>query len=60
IKVNDIHILGDSSAKFKFLTDIIDVGYSIMSIGDIFIRLFVFIVIFNTIKHINNIKSIKI
>ncbi len=31
-----------------------------MSIGDIFIRLFVFIVIFNTIKHINNIKSIKI
>ncbi|NFM24578.1 hypothetical protein FDB84_08940, partial [Clostridium sporogenes] len=53
IKVNDIHILGDSSTKFKFLTDIIDVGYSVMSIGDIFIRLFVFIVIFNTIKHIN-------
>ncbi|MBD5645032.1 DUF5317 family protein [Clostridium botulinum] len=60
VKVNDIHILGGSSTKFKFLTDIIDVGYSIMSIGDIFIRLFVFIVIFNTIKHINNIKSIKI
>ncbi|EJP6472625.1 hypothetical protein FDG09_13015 [Clostridium sporogenes] len=58
IKVNDIHILGDSSTKFKFLTDIIDVGYSVMSIGDIFIRLFVFIVIFNTIKHINTIKSI--
>ena len=60
LKVNDIHILGDSSTKFKFLTDIIDVGYSVMSIGDIFIRFFVFIVIFNTIKHINNIKSIKI
>ncbi len=42
IKVNDIHVLGDSSTKFKFLTDIIDVGYSIMSIGDIFIRFFVF------------------
>ncbi|NFV76187.1 hypothetical protein FDE98_08635 [Clostridium sporogenes] len=60
LKVNDIHILGNSSTKFKFLTDIIDVGYSVMSIGDIFIRFFVFIVIFNTIKHINNIKSIKI
>ncbi|OOO69623.1 hypothetical protein BS638_02170 [Clostridium tepidum] len=57
IKVNDIHVLGDSSTKFKFLTDIIDVGYSIMSIGDIFIRFFVFIIIFNTIKYIDTIKN---
>lgn len=52
-KVDDIHVLGNSSTKLKFLTDIIDVGYSILSIGDIFIRLFVFIIIFNTIKHMN-------
>lgn len=51
-KVKDIHILGDEYTKFKFLTDVFDVGYSIMSIGDIFIRVFAFIVIFNAIKHL--------
>ena len=54
IKVKDIHILGSSLTKLKFLTDIFDIGYSIMSIGDIFIRVFAFIIIFNTIKVINN------
>ena len=52
-KVNDIHILGSSVTRLKLLTDIFDVGYSIMSIGDIFIRVFAFIIIFNTIKVIN-------
>ena len=52
-KVNDIHILGDSSTKLKFLTDIFDVGYSVFSLGDIFIRVFVFIIIYNTVKEIN-------
>ncbi|MEW9094334.1 MAG: DUF5317 family protein [Clostridiaceae bacterium] len=56
MKVDDIHILGSSSTKLKFLTDVIDVGYSILSIGDIFIRLFVFIIIFNTIKHMNKVE----
>jgi hypothetical protein len=53
MKVNDIHILGSNATKLKFLTDIFDVGYSIMSIGDIFIRIFAFIIIFNTIKAVN-------
>ncbi|WP_026881137.1 DUF5317 family protein [Clostridium akagii] len=53
MKVNDIHVLGNSATKFKLLTDIFDVGYSIMSIGDICIRVFVLIIIFNTIKAIN-------
>lgn len=52
-KVNDIHILGDSSTKLKFLTDIFDIGYSVLSLGDIFIRGFVFIIIYNTVKYIN-------
>lgn len=52
-KVNDIHILGGSDTKLKFLTDIFDIGYSILSLGDIFIRFYVFIIIFRTIKHIN-------
>lgn len=51
--VNDIHILGNETTKVKFLTDIFDFGYSIVSIGDIFIRLFVFIIIYNSIKCIN-------
>ena len=52
-KVKDIHILGSEATKLKFLTDYIDIGYSILSIGDIFIRFFTFIIIFNAIKYIN-------
>ena len=59
-KVNDIHILGGDVTKLKFLTDIIDVGYSIMSIGDVCIRIFAFIIIFNTIKTVNKTKIVKI
>ncbi|MEK6263574.1 MAG: DUF5317 domain-containing protein [Clostridium sp.] len=59
MKVKDIHILGSEVTKLKFLTDIIDVGYSIMSIGDICIRVFAFIIIFNTIKVINKTKIMK-
>ncbi|WP_315117377.1 DUF5317 family protein [uncultured Clostridium sp.] len=60
MKVDDIHILGSSSTKLKFLTDVIDVGYSILSIGDIFIRLFVFIIIFNTIRHMNRTECVNV
>lgn len=52
-KIEDIHRLGDSSTKLKFLTDIFDVGYSVLSLGDIFIRGFVFIIIYSTVKEIN-------
>ncbi|MCB2360074.1 DUF5317 family protein [Clostridium estertheticum] len=58
MKVKDIHILGSGVTKLKFLTDIVDVGYCIMSIGDICIRAFVFIILFNTIKVINQRKKI--
>lgn len=49
-KVNDIHVLGSSAVNFKFLTDIIDLGYSVLSIGDVFIRLFPFIIVFYAVK----------
>ena len=49
-KVSDIHILGSSAVNLKFLTDIIDLGYSILSIGDVFIRLFPFIIVFFAVK----------
>lgn len=57
IKVNDIHILGSGVSKLIYLTDIIDLGYSILSIGDIFIRIFTFAIIYNTIKSINKITT---
>lgn len=55
-KVNDIHVLGTDVSKLKLLTDFFDLGYSILSFGDILIRIFAFIIIFNTIKSINNNK----
>lgn len=57
VKVNDIHVLGNENTKYKILTDYIDLGYSILSIGDIFIRVFVFIIIFKSIKSINNLNK---
>lgn len=51
--VNDIHILGNSQTKLKILTDFIDLGYAILSIGDVFIRVFVFLIIYNSIKKIH-------
>jgi hypothetical protein len=56
-KVNGLHVLGSEVTRFKFLTDIIDLGYSILSIGDIFIRFFTFIIIYSAIKHINTITN---
>ena len=58
-KVNDIHILGGANTNLKFLTDIFDLGYSILSVGDIFIRMYVFLIIYNAVKSINILKSYK-
>lgn len=55
LRINDIHVLGNNMTKLKLLTDYIDLGYSILSIGDVLIRLFIFIVIYNSIKYINKI-----
>lgn len=50
---NDFHILGDETAKLKVLTDVIDIGYSILSIGDVLIRIFVVLIIYGAIKKMN-------
>lgn len=52
-QIDNIHILGNESTKLKFLTDIFDIGYSVLSLGDIFMRLYVFIIIYSVIKEIN-------
>ena len=46
-------MLGDSSVKLKYLSDIIDIGYSILSVGDILIRVFVVMIIYTTVKKTN-------
>lgn len=58
-KVNDIHTLGSEITKWRFLTDIIDLGYSILSIGDLFIRFFTFIIVYNAIKYANKVTLNK-
>ena len=55
--VNDYHILGNEETKLKLLTDIFDIGYSVLSIGDIFIRIFVMLVIYGAIKKLNICKK---
>lgn len=50
---NDFHILGDETVKLKVLTDVIDIGYSILSIGDVLIRVFVVLIIYGAIKQMN-------
>lgn len=51
--VDNIHIVGTESSKFKYLADFIDTGFSILSVGDLLIHSFIFIVIYYVIKEIN-------
>ena len=51
--VSNSHILGSSETKLKILTDFIDIGYCVLSVGDLFIRAFVFIIIYYSIKKIS-------
>lgn len=50
---DSLHVLGGAATKFKFLTDYIDYGYSILSPGDVFIHLFTCIMLYYTIKAAN-------
>lgn len=58
-----IHILGTGSTNLKFLCDYIDVGYSILSIGDLFIHAFAAIILYCTIltfsENKNDAKNIR-
>jgi len=56
-KAQSIHILGSSSTNFKIFSDYIDLGYSILSVGDLFVHFFAFVIIFYTIKALNIEKS---
>lgn len=52
--VDQIHVLGNEATKYKILTDYIDVGYSILSIGDVLIHALIFMVLYSAIKENSN------
>lgn len=45
-----IHMAGDSSVRLAFLADWIDLGYCILSIGDLLVHSFTFIIIYAMIR----------
>lgn len=51
--LDTLHVLGDAGTKLKFLTDYIDYGYSILSPGDVFIHLYVCIMLYALIRAVN-------
>ncbi len=57
---DSLHILGDLGVKLKILTDYIDIGWSILSIGDLLNHSFVTIIVFYTIKALNHDKINKL
>lgn len=54
---DQLHILGSRATKFKLLTDFFDTGYSILSLGDILIRVFPFIVIYQGLKSASSLTN---
>jgi len=53
VKADNLHVLGSEATKLKYLTDFIDLGYSLLSIGDVLVRVFAFLVVYHSIKYIN-------
>lgn len=50
--IDGLHILMDSTTSLNFLGDYIDLGFCIMSIGDLFIHSFISIIVFYTIRNL--------
>jgi len=55
LQYNDFHIIGDHTTNLIFLTDFIDFFVGVMSIGDIFTRIFVVLIIYYSIKSLSRI-----
>lgn len=50
---DSLHILGDSQTPFWWLSDYIDIGFGILSIGDLFVHSFTIIILYSTLKALN-------
>ncbi len=55
-----LHLIEAGNAKLVFLSDIIDYGYCIISIGDVFIHLFACIMLYTMIKAANQRYGIQV
>jgi hypothetical protein len=55
-----VHVLGTAYTKLIFLSDIWDWGYCVVSVGDLFTRLFPFIIIYFAIKNSQHNKKINV
>ncbi|NCA93437.1 hypothetical protein EOM82_09490 [bacterium] len=53
LTADSIHVAGNELTNYKFLSDIIDIGWSILSVGDLFIHAFTFIIVFYTVRECN-------
>jgi hypothetical protein len=53
---DSIHVLGSSQTKLKFLTDIFDTGFSVLSLGDILIKAYAIVITYSVIKYLNTTK----
>ena len=49
-QISKLHTLGNANTRLIFLTDILDLGYTILSAGDVLIRMFPFLMIYYSIK----------
>lgn len=52
--VSTLHVLGSAANKYWFLADFIDIGFCILSIGDILIHSYAFLILLFTIKELNS------
>lgn len=53
---DNIHIIGSSETKLKFLTDIFDTGFGVLSLGDLLVKAYAAIITYSVIKHVNTAK----
>ena len=47
-----LHTLGDAGAKYRFLSDVIDYGYCILSVGDLLIHFFFCLMLYSLIREV--------
>lgn len=54
LRYDALHTLGNEATRFKVFTDYIDLGYSILSLGDVLIRVFIFLILYYSVVRLND------
>ena len=55
---DSVHVLGGAASKLPFLADWIDLGYSVLSVGDVCTRVMAFVIIYSVVKHLNVVHEV--